>query len=36
MGGGYLDKAENEINTAEPISIEPETLSVQLKENIVS
>ena len=32
----YLDKAENEINTAEPISIEPETLSVQLKENIVS
>ena len=32
----YLDKAENEINTAEPISIEPETLGVQLKENVVS
>ncbi|XP_053386476.1 dystonin-like isoform X4 [Mercenaria mercenaria] len=30
----YLDKAENEINTAEPISIEPETLGVQLKENV--
>ncbi|WAR10224.1 DYST-like protein, partial [Mya arenaria] len=30
----YLDKAENDINTAEPISIEPETLGVQLKENL--
>ncbi|XP_052234757.1 dystonin-like isoform X4 [Dreissena polymorpha] len=30
----YLDKAENDINTAEPISIEPETLGVQLKENV--
>jgi len=32
----YLDKAENDINTAEPISIEPETLGIQLKENLVS
>ncbi|XP_041374834.1 LOW QUALITY PROTEIN: microtubule-actin cross-linking factor 1-like [Gigantopelta aegis] len=29
----YLDKAENEINTAEPISVEPETLTVQLKDH---
>ncbi|XP_021351800.1 dystonin-like isoform X3 [Mizuhopecten yessoensis] len=30
----YLDKAENEINTAEPISIEPDTLTVQLKDHL--
>ncbi|XP_055900100.1 dystonin-like isoform X2 [Biomphalaria glabrata] len=29
----YLDKAENEINTAESISIDPETLSIQLREH---
>ncbi|KAK3083433.1 hypothetical protein FSP39_022457, partial [Pinctada imbricata] len=29
----YLDKAENEINTAEPVNIEPETLTVQLKDH---
>ncbi|XP_067685972.1 microtubule-actin cross-linking factor 1, isoforms 6/7-like isoform X1 [Haliotis asinina] len=29
----YLDKAENEINTAEPISVDPETLSVQLRDH---
>ncbi|BFZ22115.1 hypothetical protein BsWGS_25154 [Bradybaena similaris] len=29
----YLLKAENEINTAEPISIDPETLTVQLREH---
>jgi len=32
----YLDKAENEINTAEPISIDPEILTVQLKDHHVS
>ena len=32
----YLDKAENEINTAEPVSIDPEILTVQLKEHHVS
>ncbi|CAL1534640.1 unnamed protein product [Lymnaea stagnalis] len=29
----YLDKAENVINTAEPVSIDPETLGVQLREH---
>ncbi|KAK6172103.1 hypothetical protein SNE40_018056 [Patella caerulea] len=29
----YLDKAENEINTAEPISVDPETLEVQLRDH---
>ncbi|KAK7501339.1 hypothetical protein BaRGS_00007464, partial [Batillaria attramentaria] len=29
----YLDKAENEINTAEPISVDPETLRVQLRDH---
>ncbi|XP_005100351.2 microtubule-actin cross-linking factor 1 [Aplysia californica] len=29
----YLDKAENEINTAEPISVDPETLGVQLRDH---
>jgi hypothetical protein len=32
----YLDKAENEINTAEPISVDPETLRVQLRDHNVS
>lgn len=32
----YLDKAENEINTAEPISTDPETLAVQLRDHKVS
>lgn len=31
----YLDKAENEINTADPISVDPETLRVQLREHNV-
>ena len=31
----YLDKAENQINTAEPISIDPETLGVQLRDHKV-
>ena len=31
----YLDKAENEINTAEPISVDPETLGVQLRDHKV-
>lgn len=31
----YLDKAENEINTAEPISVDPETLRVQLRDHSV-
>ncbi|ELT90303.1 hypothetical protein CAPTEDRAFT_205084 [Capitella teleta] len=31
----YLDKAENEINTAEPISTDPETLAVQLRDHRV-
>ncbi|KAL3854341.1 hypothetical protein ACJMK2_013614, partial [Sinanodonta woodiana] len=30
----YLDKAENAINTAEPISMDPETLSVQLRDHM--
>ena len=29
----YLDKAENEINTAEPVSTDPETLAVQLRDH---
>ncbi|GFN99913.1 microtubule-actin cross-linking factor 1 [Plakobranchus ocellatus] len=29
----YLDKAESQINTAEPISIDPETLGVQLRDH---
>lgn len=29
----YLDKAENEINTAEPLSTDPETLAVQLRDH---
>ena len=32
----YLDKAENEINTAEPVNIEPDTLAVQLKDHQVN
>ena len=32
----YLDKAENDINTAEPISVDPETLRVQLRDHNVS
>lgn len=32
----YLDKAENDINTAEAISIDPEILTVQLKDHHVS
>ena len=32
----YLDKAENEINTAEPLSTDPETLAVQLRDHKVS
>ena len=31
----YLDKAENEINTAEPLSTDPETLAVQLRDHKV-
>jgi dystonin len=31
----YLDKAENEINTAEPVNVEPETLTVQLHDHQV-
>ena len=29
----YLDKAENEINTAEPVSTDPETLAEQLRDH---
>ncbi|PVD38689.1 hypothetical protein C0Q70_01309 [Pomacea canaliculata] len=29
----YLDKAENDINTAEPISVDPETLRTQLRDH---
>ena len=32
----YLDKAENEINTADPVSVDPDTLAVQLKDHTVS
>lgn len=32
----YLDKAENEINTADSISVDPETLRVQLRDHNVS
>lgn len=31
----YLDKAENEINTAEPVNVEPETLNIQLHDHQV-
>ncbi|CAE1316032.1 DST [Acanthosepion pharaonis] len=31
----YMDKAENEINTAEPVSSDPETLTIQLRDHKV-
>lgn len=31
----YLDKAENEINTAEPVNVEPDTLAIQLHDHQV-